>query len=180
MQKKTKTPSVVDTGTILDDPDFLDVACSYLTNGGTLTALARMYHLEYDQVLQWIRKTSYRTKRIEDALFDRKEWARERVLNEIKNLSFWNIKEIINEDGSVKPIQEWPDNCARSVRSIEVHALYDGQGTERAVVGQAKKIQFWDKMRALELLGKNLSMFADRVEHTGQVKLEDLILGKEV
>ena len=32
---------------------------------------------------------------------------------------------------------------------------------------QTAKIRRWDKMRALELLGKHLGMFKDSVEHTG-------------
>jgi hypothetical protein len=45
------------------------------------------------------------------------------------------------------------------------------------MVGYTKRVKFSDKLRALELLGKNLQMFIDtsRIIHQGKVTLEDLI-----
>ena len=38
-----------------------------------------------------------------------------------------------------------------------------------------KKVKMYDKQKALELYGKYLKMFGDRVEHTGSLTLEELV-----
>ena len=43
-----------------------------------------------------------------------------------------------------------------------------GTGRDREKVGVTRKVKFWDKPRALELLGKYLKMFTDKFEHTGK------------
>ena len=50
-------------------------------------------------------------------------------------------------------------------------------GSERVWNGYIKKIKFWDKPRALELLGKNQKLFTEKVEHSGSVTLEQLVAG---
>lgn len=39
------------------------------------------------------------------------------------------------------------------------------------------KARYGDKLKALELLGKNSRLFTDRIEHEGGLSLEDLIAG---
>ena len=48
----------------------------------------------------------------------------------------------------------------------EVLVLVTGEG-EDATRYTVKKLKFWDKTRALELLAKNLGLLVDRHEHTG-------------
>jgi len=39
------------------------------------------------------------------------------------------------------------------------------------------KVKFLDKLKAIEVLGKNLKMFVDRVEHSGSLTLEQMVEG---
>ena len=41
----------------------------------------------------------------------------------------------------------------------------------------AKKVKVWDKLKALELMGKTQAMFKDRVDVGGVLSLEDLVMG---
>jgi hypothetical protein len=67
---------------------------------------------------------------------------------------------------------------------IEIRELKDGAamldegGGVRALETTLKKIKLADKKGALDSLAKILGMMKDRVEHSGRVTLEDLIVGK--
>ena len=39
------------------------------------------------------------------------------------------------------------------------------------------KVAFWSKEKGIELLGKHLSMFIEKHEHTGSLTLEDIVAG---
>ena len=43
--------------------------------------------------------------------------------------------------------------------------------------GGSLRIQQHDKLKALELLGKHLKLYTDKVEHSGNLTLEDLVAG---
>jgi hypothetical protein len=42
-------------------------------------------------------------------------------------------------------------------------------------VGEIKKFKLYDRLKALELRGKQLGMFIQKVEHSGKVSLEELV-----
>jgi phage terminase small subunit len=48
----------------------------------------------------------------------------------------------------------------------------DGRGRRQTV----RKVKFWDKVKGLELLGKHLKLFTEKVEHSGSLTLEQLVL----
>ena len=43
------------------------------------------------------------------------------------------------------------------------------------IEGKPARLRLWDKLRALELLGKNLKLFKEQIDIGGTVKLEDLV-----
>jgi hypothetical protein len=55
----------------------------------------------------------------------------------------------------------------RAIAGVEVTEEFEGRGAERKSVGFTKKVRFWEKTKALELLGKHLGIFKDRVELSG-------------
>ncbi len=101
----------------------------------------------------------------------------DQVLAELKLIGHSDIRELFDEFGCVKPILAWPEHIARTVSSIEVFEEYQGKGEDREYLGQTKKVKFWDKLRALELMGKHKKLFTDRVEHSGTITLEDIVAG---
>jgi phage terminase small subunit len=84
----------------------------------------------------------------------------ERVLNEIARLAFADIRNCFNADGTLKPLHELDDDTAAALVGMDVIEI-ENDGTTRVV---AKKFKFADKKGSLELLGKHLKMFVDRVE----------------
>lgn len=84
----------------------------------------------------------------------------ERILRENAALAFSDVRQLFDENGSIKPINEWSDELAAAVASIEVVEEYEGTGEDRKLVGYIKKIKFWDKNAALDKLFKNFGMYA--------------------
>lgn len=99
-------------------------------------------------------------KEIEDKVIADKQ----DVLRELSRLMKSDIREVVTDKNDLIDIKSLPDDIARCISSIEIDALYEGSGRDRVQVGETKKIKFWDKTKAAELIGKHLKMFTDRVE----------------
>jgi phage terminase small subunit len=97
------------------------------------------------------------------------------VLRTLKELAFFDPAAFYGEDGQLKSIHEIPLAARRALGGLETEELFDGHGEERARVGDTVKVKWSDRIRALELLGKHLKLFTDRVEHSGKLTLEQLL-----
>lgn len=98
----------------------------------------------------------------------------DRVLLELGKIAFINATDVINMDDATILSEANRDDTA-AIASVKVKTIpgEDGDGVER-------EIRLADKLKALELLGKHLGLFTDKVEvkgqiDTGQKKLEDIL-----
>lgn len=81
-----------------------------------------------------------------------------------------DVKDLLNDDGSLKPVSEWPSVWRRGlVAGIEVLEEFEGTGEDRKRIGVLKKVKLTDRMKSLELIGKhvNVGAFREKVEHSG-------------
>jgi len=99
------------------------------------------------------------------------------VLQELMRIGTCDIGEAFDDNGKLLAIRDMPELVRRAVSSVETEELFEGVGKDRAQVGVVRKIKFWEKTKGLELLGKHLKLFTDRVEHSGTVTLEALVAG---
>lgn len=95
---------------------------------------------------------------------DRAEVTIARVLDEMRKLGFSDLRKAFDQNGRLKRPEEWDDDFAASVASVEVVTRNIGEGE----VEHVHKIKVWDKNSALEKLAKHLGMFIERHEHTGK------------
>lgn len=83
----------------------------------------------------------------------------QQVINELKKVGFSNIQDFIESGNSIKDLSEVDSDKAGAVASIKksVTTFGDGEGNE----GEKTTVEFklWDKLSALEKLGKHLGIF---------------------
>lgn len=90
------------------------------------------------------------------------------VLFELLRIARADISEAFDENGNLKPIKDIPEDVRRAISGVDVFEEFAGRGEDRESIGQTKKLRFWDKTRALEMLGRHLRLFADKLELTGK------------
>lgn len=144
----------------LSDQVNIDLIIDHVANGGTIIDLCKMWAIKYSDVMRVIRANELYKKSYDQALLDRDEWAKERILSEVKALSTYTIKDALNADGTFKALKDMPDHLAAAIKEVDL----DGN------------LKFSDKLKALDLLGKQLGIFIEKKEISGRVTLEQLIM----
>lgn len=98
----------------------------------------------------------------------------DRVIMELAKIALVNAADVINADDATLRDDAAPEDTA-AIQSVKVKTFptKDGEGVER-------EIKMADKLKALELLGKHLGMFKDKIELSGSLdaertKLDDLL-----
>ena len=95
----------------------------------------------------------------------------DRVVMELAKIAFVNASDVIDAETATLRPDAAPEDTA-AIQSVKVKTFGE-DGLER-------EIKMADKLKALELLGKHLGMFKDKVELSGSLetektKLDDLI-----
>lgn len=93
------------------------------------------------------------------------------VIRELARIGFSDLRKVLSSGGSLIDPQEWDDDTAAAIASVEVVTLSGERGRDEEgnkIVERTHKLKVWDKNSALEKLGKHLGMFVDRHEHTGK------------
>lgn len=156
-------------------PDWIDIVCDNVANGGSIVNLAELIKIPHHKLLRSIRQSKEYSDKYSQALDDRKEWARETVLKTLADLCSFNFKDLFDSDGKILPIHQWPDVAAKSVAGMDVFEEYDGFGKEREQIGWIKKIKTTDRLKAIELVMKNLSMLTEKHEVSGELTMGALV-----
>ncbi len=163
-----------------DEVKLIETICECVAMGNSIITLARTWEIRYTVISKWIRAKPERKKLYDSAVEDRKEWFVERLLMEMKTIAVSDLRQLFNDDGSLKPPSEWSEEASQFISSIEINELFEGTGKERELIGHTKKIKLWDKSKSIDQLGKHLAMFIDRVEHSGKVTLADILAASYV
>lgn len=162
---------------IIGDPMTIQTICDNVVEGGSLVSLAKLWQVPYSKLIKWVRADDAREKAYEQALRDRDEWTKETLLIELRMLTVSDLREAFDDSGKLKHPKEWPDSFAKVVGSLEVFEEFMGTGDNREYIGDTKKLKMWDKLKAIELIGKTIAAFKDKTEHSGTMTLEQLLLG---
>lgn len=158
----------------IDDTTLYDI-CERVANGESLTMIAPELGLRYSKLVTMIRNHPEASKHYEQALSDRNEWAKERILAEIRMLTVLDITLLYDDDNCLLPMSEWPKEMGRAVAGVKSNELFDGHGKDKEKIGMTREVKLWNKEKCLELIGKNLHLFTDRVNIEGKMTLEDLL-----
>lgn len=90
------------------------------------------------------------------------------VLARMVEIDQMDVLDIMTDDMALKPVKDWPRVWRQYLSGFDLAEMFEGRGDEREMVGIMKKIKWPDKIKNLELLGRHLGMFKDKVEVTGK------------
>lgn len=100
------------------------------------------------------------------ARIQRVELDADTVLRELLRLGTIDLGDAFDSAGNLLPIKQMPESVRRALTGIEVETewLVDGEGVTQTRVPKSAttKVRTFDKIRALELLGKHLKLFVER------------------
>lgn len=85
------------------------------------------------------------------------------VLDRLANIADFDIRKLFDENGNLLPINQLEPETAFALSSIDIGEMTTGDD----FISLTKKIKAADKIKALELIGRHLGMFTERIEHTG-------------
>lgn len=103
----------------------------------------------------------------------RTEITADRVIEEIAKVAFCDIKNLYNEDGRLKEPQELEDHVSATVSSFKNRREYQGKDEDgNAEYATIDEYKTYDKLKALELLGKRFAIFTDKQEVTHTISEE--------
>lgn len=97
----------------------------------------------------------------------------DRIVMELARIAFLNIEDVVNpDDASIKPDASSDDLAC--IQSVKVKTMNTDKGTSTE-----REVKVNDKLKALELLGRHMGMFKDKVELSGleeeKSKLDSII-----
>ncbi|MDB4871954.1 MAG: terminase small subunit [Gemmatimonadales bacterium] len=106
---------------------------------------------------------------------ERTRVTQDRVITGIAELAFYDVADLFDENGGMRSVHELSPMLRRAIAGIEVTELFADVGGQRVHVGHLKKVKLADRKGNLELLGRHLKLFTDRVEHEAGASLEQIL-----
>lgn len=97
----------------------------------------------------------------------------DRVLQEIASIAFANVKDMVNDDGTIKMLSEMPEEVSAAISSISVRQVSGAIGGD--VSGSQVDVDFYNKMDALHLLCKHLGIGDARIPETAGMDVTKLL-----
>ena len=94
----------------------------------------------------------------------RTEITQDMVIKELAKIAFLDIRKLYTENGQLKNIADIDSDTAGAISQLETLEEYEGYGDDREKIGDTQKVKLLDKTKALELLGRHLGIFNDKMD----------------
>lgn len=172
---------------LLQHPDTMDSICAHVGAGGALDDLCKAWHesaaksggvVRFGHVWRWVCEDRDRFKRWLESNNLQAQADVSRADAELRAIAFADIRGLLDEQGRVLPVSQWPRDAARLVAGLDVAEMFErGEAGVQELVGIMKKVKTADRLKALELLLKRNGALVDKREVTGKLTLEELVAG---
>ena len=153
------------------DPQVLRFLNSYIENWNTSDS-SRVANLKTEQGKRILRKPDVQSAITKiNEIFGRKaNYDAREILERVNEVAQFDPLECFNADGTVKDIKDMSGSARRAIKKMQVREVWekDLNGVD-VMTGYIKTIEFWDKMKGLELLGKDEGHFVDQSRVTTEI-----------
>lgn len=155
---------------LIRNENTLSEIVTWIGEGRTLREYSMAYGANHAQLFVWIMRDAKRREEYDAAVKLRDEYLRQNVIDELRNISTLDVSQAYDHNGDPLPMDKLPTSLKKSIQSIKKVIKSDDRGETITT-----EIKFFDKIKAINLLGKELGMFSNKVEVSGKVSLESLI-----
>jgi hypothetical protein len=153
-------------------PDLLEDICESMSEGMTLYDFAKKRDLPYGKLHDWIHKDHVRLAQYAVAIEKRNAAIQDRVTSGLLAIAEADMAQMFNADGSVKELSNMPEEARKALAGFERSVDPEGRVTT--------KVRLNPRDRGLELAGKAVGMFRDRLEVTMNVGFADRLKAARV
>lgn len=118
-------------------------------------------------------------KRIAELMEERNKRLRvsaDYVLLRLVEIDQMDVIDILNDEGDLKPISQWPKVWRTSISAVDINRIRMAmKDDEEDIESTLQKIKWPDKVKNLELIGKHVDVnaFKERLEVSGTVTIAD-------
>jgi phage terminase small subunit len=87
------------------------------------------------------------------------------IIQELAAIAFFDPKDLFDNDGKMRDVHDMPQQARKALLSFDQEMLFEkGEGGEKMIVGQTRKLRFHSKEKALELLTKLMGLYTDKLK----------------
>ncbi|WP_370372544.1 terminase small subunit [Henriciella pelagia] len=95
---------------------------------------------------------------LEEKATEKLEITKDRIMQEYARIGFSDPRKFLTAGGGIIDPRDWDDDTAAAVASFELVARHDDEKDSKTLE-YVHKIKTWDKLKALDAMGKHLGMF---------------------
>lgn len=102
------------------------------------------------------------------------------IVEKVKEIAFFDPAQICKPDGTIiENLHEIPPETRRAIKKFTAENIYDKDPNGMPIIkGRLIKVEFWDKLRGNELLGREVDLFKEttKVTHDVSSNMKDILL----
>lgn len=91
------------------------------------------------------------------------------LLRELARMILLDVRSFVDHEGEHRPLEDLPEDVTRALRKVKKKERY---GKEGELLGTDWEYEGYDKIKAIELYGKHLGLWEDRVSFDGQLTID--------
>jgi hypothetical protein len=151
------------------EPEALNDFCDRISNGETLSDMAREIGCNYLWLYEWLNDAARpeRAIRMASAVAARNSLMVEDMIGQTHRLGNLDIRDAFDNKGNMLPVHKLSADMAKAVTSVDV--------SEDALGKTTRKMRFVDRAQMLTLTGRRNQLFTDNVKVEGDVTYHQLV-----
>lgn len=143
-----------------------------ISNGYAMTEWCRIHRLNYGSFRAEIRKSHSFMGRLAEAEIARQEWLKEELLKVMRQILEHNPQSCFDANGQYLGMHNLPEESAKLIKKARIKLQSNGPGEQP---DEILDLEFYDKQKSIDQLGKYIQMFVERIEVHHKVTLEETV-----